>query len=220
MRAMQSGRLALLMDGGYVIKRLQRIEGRFPDSVAVRDLASQLTSARKPSNLYRVFFYHADPYRDPQRHPLTGEQIEFGSTGPARTHDRLLRELEATEDFAVRRGELRFRGWRLRFAVEKALSSNGDRMISARDFAPDLTQKGVDMRIGLDIAALALKRLVETVVLVTGDADMIPAMRFARREGLRVGLCALGFEGIRRELRAHADFMINWKPKPAASAAP
>lgn len=217
---MQSGRLALLMDGGYVIKRLQKTQGRFPDGAAVRGLASHLTSARKSLSLYRVFFYHADPYRDPERHPLTGEQIDFGSTGPARNHDRLLKELEVTEDFAVRRGELRFRGWRLRFAVERALSEDTNPTISAKDFAPDLTQKGVDMRVGLDIAALALKRLVDVVVLVTGDADMVPAMRFARREGLRVGLCALGLEGIRRELRAHADFILNWEPDRAAGATP
>ena len=63
------------------------------------------------------------------------------------------------------------------------------------------------MRIGLDLAALALKRLVETVVVVTGDADMVPAMRFARREGLRVGLCTLGVQ-VRSDLGAHADFVL------------
>ena len=76
------------------------------------------------------------------------------------------------------------------------------------------------MRIGLDLAALALKRLVTTVVIVTGDADMIPAMKFARREGLRVGLCRLGFSGIRRALRAHADFILDWpEARPSAPVA-
>ena len=49
------------------------------------------------------------------------------------------------------------------------------------------------MRIGLDVAALALKRLVGAVVLVSGDADMVPALRFARREGLRTYLHTMGF---------------------------
>ena len=65
------------------------------------------------------------------------------------------------------------------------------------------------MRIGLDIAALALKRLVETIVLVTGDADMVPAMRFARREGLRVGVCTLGFHGAPGPLITDADFVMD-----------
>ena len=110
-----------------------------------------------------------------------------------------------------------FQGWRLGPAADRALQLNPNKAVSDRDFIPELVQKGVDMRIGLDIAALALKRLADTVVLA-GDADMIPAMRFARREGLRVGLCT--HPGIRRELSAHADFMLDWKPGPTMSANP
>lgn len=63
------------------------------------------------------------------------------------------------------------------------------------------------MRIGLDIASLALKRFVSTIVLVTGDADFIPAMKLARREGLRVLLDHLG-RHVNSELRVHADLCI------------
>lgn len=45
------------------------------------------------------------------------------------------------------------------------------------DFAPIFEQKGVDMRIGLDIATFAERRSVERVLLVSGDTDMIPAMK-------------------------------------------
>ena len=64
------------------------------------------------------------------------------------------------------------------------------------------------MRIGLDIASLAIKRLVSAVVLVTGDSDLIPAMKLARREGLRVFLGTLGSTQIRPELKVHADRII------------
>ncbi len=164
--------------------------------------------------LHRVFFYHADPYRGARRHPLTGTRIDFSHTRQPRNHSRLLKELEEAENFAVRRGDLAFHGWQVTRAVERALGGDRAGGIQPRDFVPNLVQKGVDMRIGLDIAALALKRLVDTVVLVTGDADMVPAMKFARREGLRVGLCTLGFDGIRRELRAHADFLVDQRPQP------
>ena len=60
---------------------------------------------------------------------------------------------------------------------------------------------------GLDIARLALTHSVETIVVVTGDGDLIPALKFARREGVRVFLCHLG-HGVKRELRAHADRII------------
>ncbi|MCU6424521.1 NYN domain-containing protein, partial [Klebsiella aerogenes] len=49
----------------------------------------------------------------------------------------------------------------------------------------DLRQKGVDMRIGLDIASITLKRLASTIILVAGDADFVPAAKLARREGLQ-----------------------------------
>ena len=44
------------------------------------------------------------------------------------------------------------------------------------------------MKIGLDIASLALKRMVDRVVLITAAADFVPAAKLARREGLDVVL--------------------------------
>ena len=52
--------------------------------------------------------------------------------------------------------------------------------------------KGVDLRIGLDIARLSLRRLVDVIVVVTGDSDMVLAFKFARREGVRVYLDHMG----------------------------
>lgn len=77
----------------------------------------------------------------------------------------------------------------------------------ATDFVPDMEQKGVDLRIGIDVARLALKRIVDTLVLVTGDSDFVPAMKFARTEGVKVYLETLGHP-VRRELKAHADFVL------------
>ncbi len=214
-------RAALLMDGGYVIVRLRRSQGIAPSATDISQLAARLIADLPGQHdLYRVFFYHAEPYQGSVERPLGGGVVKFAETTAAVRNRRLLRELEQTEDFAVRRGEVRFRGWELRASVSRALQRRRDAPISASDFVPKIRQKGVDMRIGLDMAALALKRLVSTVVVVSGDSDMVPAMRFARREGLRVGLCPLGFAGIRRELRAHADFIVDWpgSPDPGASA--
>ena len=47
-----------------------------------------------------------------------------------------------------------------------------------------LRQKGVDMRIAIDIASLTLKKHVRTIVLVAGDSDFVPAAKMARREGV------------------------------------
>ena len=63
------------------------------------------------------------------------------------------------------------------------------------------------MRIGLDIAALALKNHVDVIALVTGDSDFIPALKFARREGKQVFLYTLG-HSIRHEMYAHTDICV------------
>jgi uncharacterized protein (TIGR00288 family) len=82
------------------------------------------------------------------------------------------------------------------------------RPLCASDFEPRFEQKGVDMRIGLDIARLALCNRIHAVVVVTGDSDFVPALKFARREGVRVYLDTMG-HGVRRELKVHADHVIN-----------
>lgn len=83
------------------------------------------------------------------------------------------------------------------------------RALSDNDFDLDISQKGVDIRIGLDMARLALRDLVRAVVVVTGDSDFVPAFKFVRREGVKVMLDTMGHTAARRELRAHADFVIS-----------
>ena len=61
-----------------------------------------------------------------------------------------------------------------------------------------MAQKGVDIRIGLDIAWISLKRVVDVLVLVTGDSDFVPVMKFARKEGLKVYLETMGHQSSRQ----------------------
>jgi uncharacterized protein (TIGR00288 family) len=96
------------------------------------------------------------------------------------------------------------------------LHRHGPRVeIGAADFEPDIRQKGVDMRIGLDIASLTLKHQVGVIVLVTADSDFVPAMKFARREGAQLFLVTLG-HGIKEGMREHADLVIEEFPFPGA----
>lgn len=68
----------------------------------------------------------------------------------------------------------------------------------------DLRQKGVDMRIGLDIASITLKRLASTVILMAGDADFVPAAKLARREGVQFILDPL-WQSVSNDLFEHID---------------
>ena len=72
------------------------------------------------------------------------------------------------------------------------------------DFVLDIKQKGVDMRIGLDVASLAQKRLVDQVVLISGDSDFVPVAKHARREGIDFVLDNL-WQPIKPSLQRHID---------------
>jgi len=90
------------------------------------------------------------------------------------------------------------------------------REISERDVNFGLRQKGVDMRIGLDIASMTLKHQVDTLVLVTGDSDFVPAAKLARREGVEFLLDPL-WQQVSDELNEHVDGVVSAFPKPAVT---
>jgi hypothetical protein len=52
------------------------------------------------------------------------------------------------------------------------------------DFVLEITQKGVDMRIGLDIASLTERKIVNQIIMISGDSDFVPAAKHALRSGI------------------------------------
>lgn len=80
------------------------------------------------------------------------------------------------------------------------------------DFEPVFEQKGVDMRMGLDIALYSGLRTVDRIALITQDTDCVPAMKLARKSGLQVVLIALPNSTLASELVEHSDFCrrIRW----------
>ena len=48
----------------------------------------------------------------------------------------------------------------------------------------NLEQKGVDMRVGIDISSLSFKKQVDQIILIAGDSDFVPAAKQSRREGI------------------------------------
>ncbi|MCY3699873.1 MAG: NYN domain-containing protein [Gemmatimonadetes bacterium] len=209
-------RLAILIDGEFM--RL-RLKDRLASPPRAADIVGQVSSildriqdrrVPHPIQLYRAFFYTAGPSSQIKRHPLTGQAATFGDRDSHRENRRLIENLDREEHMAVRRGELVFRGWGLkRSVVDRQVRNPGEDPppLAPDDLQPRFEQKGVDMRIGLDIASLALKRLVTDVAVVTRDSDMVPAFKLARREGLRVHLDRLGV-GRCEQLCIHSDTVI------------
>lgn len=71
-----------------------------------------------------------------------------------------------------------------------------------------LRQKGVDMRIGLDISSISLKKQSETIILIAGDSDFVPAAKLARREGVEFILDPMQ-QPINEDLFEHIDGLYN-----------
>ena len=76
--------------------------------------------------------------------------------------------------------------------------------IQLQDLSLMMKQKGVDMRIGVDIASLAYKKQVNQIILIAGDSDFVPAAKLARREGIDFVLDPLGAK-IKENLFEHID---------------
>lgn len=83
--------------------------------------------------------------------------------------------------------------------------------LDERDFSLSVEQKGVDMKIGLDIASLSYKKQVNQIILISGDSDFVPAAKLARREGIDFILDPM-WAPIKPDLFEHIDGLRSpWK---------
>jgi uncharacterized LabA/DUF88 family protein len=77
-------------------------------------------------------------------------------------------------------------------------------------FFPNLKQKGVDIKIGLDVAWVSFNHMVKNIVLIRGDSDFVPIIKTARRNGVFVYLFTLN-HNVKKELPENVD-VINTTP--------
>ncbi len=203
------------MDGGFVLKHLRDGKGEFPSAERILEYCHQLNAHERlvESRLLRIYFYAAPPVMDIVKRPVDGLEMDLSISKVRHQAEKLHHELAELSDVALRLGEVQNRGWKIGPRALRNLSRS-PRELEGIDFVPDFVQKGVDLRIGLDIARLALRNFVSSIVLVTGDSDFIPAMKFARREGIRVMLDTMK-QHPRHDLQVHADFYFG----PTRSAA-
>ncbi len=199
---------AVLIDAGFLKRKLGGRDNPLTAST-VNQFIERLAKNAALSELilHRIYFYDAPPLDTVKRKPLGGELLDFGKTSIASANRRLHHELQNSPFVALRMGIVQFRGWTL-MAGLLAQATDSQVALGPEDIVPNVQQKGVDMRIGLDIASLTLKQHVQVIVLVTGDSDFIPAMKFARREGAQLFLVTLGHK-VTPEMREHSDMILN-----------
>src|SRR5574337_863350 len=165
-------RTAFLVDGGFFLKRYYRLQGSRPPRDAARALhrmcldhlseKSRDGKSRRVSDLYRIFYYDCPPLMNKAHNPLTRQPVDFSRTPLAGWRLQFFEELKKLRKVALRLGYLNERSasWSLRPDVLKKLLARKTSLddLDPHDVVYEVRQKGVDMRLGLDIASLAYKR--------------------------------------------------------------
>lgn len=204
---------AILVDGGFYRKRAKHVMG----SMGPKDRADELErycrvhlhSHGEDNQLYRIFYYDCLPSEKRIYHPLTQKQIDLSKSDLNSWMKLFVDELKRRRKFAMRLGTISDANayYALSESAVKKLCSkrmNVDDLTEADFYINDMTQKGVDMKIGVDIASLAYKKQVDQIILISGDSDFVPAAKLARREGIDFILDAMG-TNIRPDLFEHID---------------
>lgn len=152
------------------------------------------TDWAESENLFRIFFYDCPPLAKRLQLPISGRSIDLGRTETAIARTAIHERLRTMRKVALRLGRLNEKvGWRVKPDAARRWIADGFATPPVDDdFEIDTVQKGVDMRLGLDVASMAFKKQVDQIVLVAGDADFVPAAKLARREGIDVVLDAMG----------------------------
>lgn len=207
---MLKAQYAILLDGGFVTKKLYAKNKKAVTANDIVGLCIRLQAIPQviDYDLLRIYYYDAWPSSEKIERPVSNTKYDLASTSRFRQSQSLFDQLIMKPGFALRMGEARLsrEKWRIGTPALREIKQSPRALIDA-DFDLDIGQKGVDMRIGMDMARLALRNVVRAVVVVTSDSDFVPAFKFVRREGVKVILETFGHTHIRPELKAHADFV-------------
>ncbi|MDR0915707.1 MAG: NYN domain-containing protein [Oscillospiraceae bacterium] len=213
---------AIMVDGAYYQKRMAYLLGaKSPDERAeelMRYVHRHLFDGGvQTCELYRIFYYDCPPSEKTVFHPLTQKNVDLKKSALYAWSKGFHNALMNKRKVAIRLGELleSSAGYVLTSDALKRLCRNdiGVSDLTEQDFYLDIKQKGVDMRIGLDTASLAQKRLVDQIVLIAGDSDFVPAAKHARREGIDFILDPL-WQNIKPSLNEHIDGLRTRISKP------
>lgn len=216
--AITSKKSAVLVDLTFFVKIYQKQSGQFCPQELVKRLKDYLfkTLAIYNDTIHRFYIYDCEPLSSGRVvKPISKATYELRDTQTYQFRKAILEELKQQPLFAVRLGKISGKKeWRLKTNVLNDVIK-GQRDISSlsdNDFVLDIKQKGVDMKIGLDIASLSLKKQVEKIILITGDSDFVPAIKMARREGIIVQLDPMR-QSISKDLSEHIDLLYSIIPK-------
>lgn len=188
-------KVAVFIDGGHLRACAKSAKKPYTPELVVKIAKACVQSAE---TLFRILYYDCEEFAGSVKLPVSGGMKSYPGGNP------FLSDLAREELVAVRRGILKFRGWERRANSLKPGAPSV--ALTDADFQAKWEQKGVDLRIGLDIVTMTENRAADLIVLLTGDTDLIPAMKLARGRGLQLAGLDLPNRKIIPELKPHLDF--------------
>ena len=205
-------RTAILVDGALYRRRAYHLFGDKHPADRAEELVSycsrHLINNGYRYRLYRIFYYDCPPLETNLYHPLLKKAIPMKQTETYKWANEFYKELANKRKVALRMGKIQEQesSFRIKQQTVKKLCRGEIEVkdLTKDDFEPNFVQKGVDMRIGIDIATLASKHQVSQIVLIAGDSDFVPAAKHARREGIDFILDPM-WQSIKSELNEHID---------------
>lgn len=219
-------KVAILVDGGFYKKRAKILFGEKSPAERANELFEYCLKHLNPEtfhcnkdelSLYRIFYYDCPPAERTVFHPLTNKNIDLSKSDIFHWTNEFFLKLSSKRKVAIRRGELsdNLAEFILKPKAVKKLCRKeiGIEDLTEADFHLEIKQKGVDMRIGLDIASMATKKLVDAIVLIAGDSDFVPAAKHARREGIDFILDPM-WHIIKPSLCEHIDGLKTYAKNP------
>lgn len=220
---MEKSKVAILVDGGFYRRRAKTLWGDKPAEKRVDEMMEYCyrhlsdKRAHKKYELYRLFYYDCPPMERTVYHPFLKKNIDFRHTDLHAWMTIFLEKLTFRRKVALRLGDLSESQARYVLTPKalKGIMSNklATTDLTVNDFSLDVKQKGVDMKIGVDIASISYKHQVEKIVLISGDSDFVPAAKLARREGIDFVLDPL-WNTIKPSLQEHVDGVISCTDNP------
>ena len=180
-------KVAILIDGEWFRRRLDQLLGKQPHGITADIMYRNALLALQPGeNLFRVFYYDCPPFGGKETNPISGQMVDFKPLGKFQARTLFLKEMGEKPFVALRLGEARNRGWTLSDSfIKRAMGAKVHIPPAATDVFVNLEQKGVDMRIGIDVATLALKRIADRIVLISGDTDSVASVSVRTAKNLR-----------------------------------
>lgn len=153
-----NGSALLLIDGGY-LDFLQRSYGS--PRIDYGEMAKSICK-HFGYNLLRCVYFNCLPYLSSSPSPEEQEAH--------RKKDGFYQRLQSLERFEVKLGRLAYRGF------------------DQTTGKPVLEQKQVDVLLAIEMVYAAARRSVDSIILLSGDGDFLPAAKLVKREGLTFAL--------------------------------